>query len=232
MRAREQVLAVVSHDLRGPLSSIMIGASMLVDAMPETPETASLAKHAAAIHRATEQVSQLLNDLLDASRIEAGYLSLEREPHLCAELIRAAVETFQPQADGRRLQLGIDDQAGPTRVHCDRARVLQVLSNLVGNSLKFTPEGGRITVQVRREGNVVQFSVADTGSGIPAEQLPHIFTPYWQARQADHQGIGLGLAIAKGIVEAHSGAISVESSAAGTTFTFSIPIARAGLSAL
>jgi signal transduction histidine kinase len=231
MRAREQVLAVVSHDLRGPLASIMIGASMLVDAVPATAETASLAKHAVAIHRATEQVSQLLNDLLDVSRIEAGYLSLDREPHVCAELLCAAVEMFQPQADRRRLHLGVDDQAGPTPVHCDRARLLQVLSNLVSNSLKFTPEGGRITVRARHEGNVVQFSVADTGNGIAAEQLPHIFTPYWQARKADHQGIGLGLAIAKGIVEAHGGAISVESSAAGTTFTFSIPIARAGLAA-
>ena len=110
--------------------------------------------------------------------------------------------------------------------------MLQVLSNLVGNSLKFTPEGGRITLRTRRDGNIVQFSVADTGSGIAAEQLPHIFKRYWQARKADRQGIGLGLAITKGIVEAHGGVISVESSAGGTTFTFSIPIPRPGLMAL
>jgi signal transduction histidine kinase len=232
MRAREQVLEVVSHDLRGPLATIMIGASMLVEATPAIPETALFARHGAAIQRAAEQMSQLLNDLLDVSRIEAGYLSLNREPHLCAELIRAAVETFQPQADRRRVQLAIEDDAGITHVHCDRARMLQVFSNLVGNSLKFTPEDGRITLRTSRDGNMVQFSVADTGSGIAAEQLPHIFKRYWQARKADRGGMGLGLAITKGIVEAHGGVISVESSAGGTTFTFSIPIARPGLVAL
>jgi CheY-like chemotaxis protein len=130
MRAREHVLAVVSHDLRGPLASIMIGASMLAEELPASAENASFVKHAAAIKRATEQMSQLLNDLLDVSRIESGYLSLEREPHPSAELIRAAVETFQPQAEQRRLQLHFDDEAGNTHVLCDRSRVLQVFSNL------------------------------------------------------------------------------------------------------
>ena len=229
MRAREQVLAAVSHDLRGPLASIMIGASMLADAMPTTPETASYAKHAAAIQRASEQMSQLLNDLLDVSRIEAGYLSLDRATHPSADLLRAAVEMFQPQADRRRIQLDTDDEPDMTPVHCDQARVLQVFSNLVGNALKFTADGGRVTLHARREGNSVQFSVADTGKGIAAEQLPHIFTPYWQARKADRAGIGLGLAIAKGIIEAHGGAISVESAGRGTTFTFSLPVAHGGL---
>lgn len=232
MRAREQVVAVVSHDLRGPLASIMLGASMLAEAMPATPGTASFAKHAAAIQRAAEQMSQLLNDLLDVSRIEAGYLSLDRERHICADLIHAAVETFQPQADRRRLQLAIENEAGSTAIDCDRGRLLQVFSNLLGNALKFTPEGGRITLRAHREGDVVHFSVVDTGCGIAAEQLPHIFKRYWQARKADHQGIGLGLAITKGIVEAHGGAISVESSAGGTAFTFSIPIARASLASV
>lgn len=232
MRAREQVLAAVSHDLRGPLASIMIGASMLAEAMPATAEAAAYAKHAAAIQRATEQVSQLLNDLLDVSRIEAGYLSLDRDSHACADLLRAAVEMFQPQADRRRIQLATEDEAGVAPVHCDRARVLQVFSNLVGNALKFTGEGGRVTLRARRDGNLMQFSVADSGKGIAAEQLPHIFTPYWQARKADRVGIGLGLAIAKGIIEAHGGAISVESSAGGTTFTFSLPVAHGGLASV
>jgi signal transduction histidine kinase len=232
MRAREEALGVVSHDLRGPLATVMIGASMLVEAMPANPETAGFVRHAAAIQRSAEQMSQLLNDLLDVSRIEAGYLTLDREPQLCVELIHAVVETFQPQADRRGVQLSIADDVGVTHVHCDRARMLQVFSNLVGNALKFTPAGGRITVRARRDGNMVQFSVTDTGSGIAAEQLPHIFKRYWQARKADRQGIGLGLAITKGIVEQHGGTISVESSPGGTTFTFSLPIARAGLTVL
>jgi len=224
MRAREQVLAAVSHDLRGPLASIMIGASLVADGIHTVPEAASFAKHAAAIQRAAEQMSQLLNDLLDVSRIEAGYLSLEREPHLYGGLLRDAVEMFQPQADRRRIQLCIDDEPGDATVHCDRARVLQVFSNLLGNALKFTAEGGRITLRAHPDGALVRFSVADTGRGIASEQLPHIFTPYWQARQGDRAGIGLGLAIAKGIVEAHGGAITVESTAGGTTFTFSLPV--------
>ncbi|MEO7735440.1 MAG: hybrid sensor histidine kinase/response regulator [Kofleriaceae bacterium] len=232
MRAREHVLAVVSHDLRGPLASIMIGASMLAEGMPATPETASYLKHAAAIQRATEQMSQLLNDLLDVSRIEAGFLSLDRQPHASAELLRTTAEMFQPQVERRRLQLHVEDGTGNTHVLCDPARVLQVLSNLVGNALKFTPEGGQIILRSVRDGDVVRFSVGDTGRGIPADQLPHIFKRYWQARKADREGIGLGLAIAKGIIEAHGGSISVESSAGGTTFTFCVPIARSGLAAV
>ncbi|HSS03097.1 MAG TPA: hybrid sensor histidine kinase/response regulator [Kofleriaceae bacterium] len=229
MRAREHVLAVVSHDLRGPLASIVIGASMMAEASPTTPELALYRRHAAAIQRAAEQMSQLLNDLLDVSRLEAGALSLAREACQSAELIRTTVDTFQPQAEKRHLQLHVDDQDGNTHVFCDRGRVLQVFSNLVGNALKFTPEGGHITVRSCRAGDAMQFSVADTGPGIPAEQLPHIFERYWQARTADRQGVGLGLAIAKGIVDAHGGVISVESSESGTTFTFSIPIAKGGL---
>lgn len=228
IRAREHVLAVVSHDLRGPLASILIGASLLAEGMSGTPETALYLKHAAAIQRAAEQMSQLLNDLLDVSRIEAGFLSLEREPHSSAELLCATAETFQPQVERRQLQLHIDDTAGATQVLCDRARVLQVFSNLVGNALKFTSEGGRIVLRSHRDGEMVWFSVTDTGRGIPPDQLPHIFKRYWQARKADRQGIGLGLAIAKGVVEAHGGSISVESSTGGTAFAFSIPIAAPG----
>jgi signal transduction histidine kinase len=196
--------------------------------MSVTPETALYLKHAAAIQRAAEQMSQLLNDLLDVSRIEAGFLSLEREPHSSAELLRATAETFQPQVERRQLQFHIDDTAGATQVLCDRARVLQVFSNLVGNALKFTPGGGRIVLRSHRDGEMVWFSVIDTGRGIPPDQLPHIFKRYWQARTADRQGIGLGLAIAKGVVEAHGGSISVESSTGGTAFAFSIPIAAPG----
>jgi signal transduction histidine kinase len=202
----------------------MIGASILAEGLPSTPEVASYGKHAAAIQRAAEQMSQLLNDLLDVSRIEAGYLSLVCEPHTSAELIQAAIETFQPQAAQCRVQLHVEDHASNAHVLCDRSRMLQVFSNLVGNALKFTPSDGHITLRSWLEGDAVKFSVEDTGSGVSAEQLPHIFESYWQARTADRRGVGLGLAIAKGIVEAHAGTISVESSGGGTTFTFSIPI--------
>src|SRR5262249_27582519 len=130
------------------------------------------------------------------------------------------------------VQLSVEGDVESLRVNVDRTRMLQVLSNLIGNALKFTPEGGRITLRAQRQADVVQFSVADTGCGIAAEQLSHIFKPYWQARKADRRGIGLGLAIVKGIVEAHGGTISVDSSTSGTTFTFSIPVVRSGLVAV
>jgi two-component system sensor histidine kinase/response regulator len=225
IRAREQALAAVSHDLRGPLTSITIAASMLAEATPESFGSTSYVKHAAAIQRATEQVSRLLSDLLDLSRIEAGYFSLDRGPQFCTDLFGAVVDMFMPEADRRRLRLDFDIEPDLPAVDCDRTRVLQVFSNLIGNALKFTNPGGRITLRGRRCGDVVQCSVEDTGSGIEAEQLPHIFAPYWQARLGDRGGIGLGLAITKGIIEAHGGSISVESTGNGTTFRFSLPIA-------
>ena len=231
-RARENALAVVSHDLRNPLSTIAMGAELMLQTMPEIDANAPHRKTATKILRVAEQMAGLLNDLLEVSRMEAGHLALERSPHLSKDLVGQALEMFQPLAAQRGQHVTVEQDAADVLVLCDANRISQVFSNLLGNAIKFTRSGGKITLGARRVSDMVSFSVADDGTGIPAEQLPHVFERYWKARTADREGVGLGLAIAKGIVEAHGGTIRVESSGAGTTFTFTIPVAPAGLHAL
>jgi signal transduction histidine kinase len=227
-RARENALAVVSHDLRNPLSTISMGATLMLEMMPDNGPSAPHRQTATKILRAAEQMATLLNDLLEVSRMEAGHLSLERSPQATEVLIGQALEMFQPLAAQRGQRVTVENSVADVLVLCDASRISQVFSNLLGNAIKFTRPGGTIALGARRAGEMVQFSVADDDAGIPAEQLPHIFERYWQARTTDRNGVGLGLAIAKGIVEAHGGTIRVESSSAGTTFTFTIPVAPPG----
>jgi signal transduction histidine kinase len=231
-RARENALAVVSHDLRNPLATIAMSATLMLETMPDIVPNAPHRQAAAKIVRVAEQMSGLLNDLLEVSRIEAGQLPLECSPQPPEVLIGQALEIFQPLAAQRGQYMIVENEVTETLVLCDSRRISQVFSNLLGNAIKFTRQGGQITLAVRPAGGVVQFSVADNGTGIPADQLPHIFERYWKARTTDRDGVGLGLAIAKGIVEAHGGTIGVESSGEGTTFTFTIPVARPGPRAL
>jgi signal transduction histidine kinase len=136
---------------------------------------------------------------------------------------------LRPLAVGSTVRLDTSIEENLPLVYADAARIQQVLSNLVGNAVKFTPRDGRITVCAEQSEREVRFSVIDTGSGIPSEQLPHIFGRFWQARASDRRGIGLGLAIAKGIVEAHNGRIWVESHVGlGSTFYFTLPCATEG----
>ncbi|MCI0673392.1 MAG: HAMP domain-containing histidine kinase, partial [Myxococcaceae bacterium] len=164
--------------------------------------------------------------LLDVSRLEAGSLTLERLSEDVASLVRKALESFQTPAQEKKLRLESAVEEGLPPVVADRRRVLQVLSNLLGNAVKFTPPGGRITLGAARTAEDVCFSVSDTGPGIPEEQREHVFDRFWQARKTAHAGAGLGLAIARGLVEAHGGSIRVESKVGeGSRFLFTLPVA-------
>jgi signal transduction histidine kinase len=220
--AREETLSMVAHDLRNPLSTIMMGASSLLT-MPASDDQRT--KQLTIIKRASDRMNRLIQDLLSISRIEAGRLTLEARQTDVATLVSEALDMLRPLAAERTCRLESEVPSDLPPVHADSARVLQVLSNLVGNAIKFTPQGGRIVIGTKRVGEKVLFSVADTGPGIPAEKLPHIFDRFWQANHADRRGIGLGLAIAKGIVEAHGEQIWVVSEAGnGSTFLFALPL--------
>ena len=226
MRAREDTLAVVSHDLRNPIWTITMAAQSMLECMPTTDEYAEHRNGAAAILRVAQRMDRLVNDLLEVSKMEAGSLSLERAPQPVDGLIMQAFEMLKPLAEQRGQLMRIDNETvAGLAVLGDAVRIDQVFSNLVGNAIKFTPSGGTIVVRARRIGRLVHFSVTDDGPGIAADQLPHIFERHWQARSATHDGAGLGLAITKGIVEAHGGSIQVASSEQGTTFTFTLPVA-------
>jgi signal transduction histidine kinase len=179
---------------------------------------------------ATERALRLISDLLDWGRLEAGgRLPLELGVEEATALVTDAVDSVRSLAEANRLQLGLELPEDLPQVRCDRTRVLQVLGNLLGNAVKFTQESGRITAGARVQGEEVRFHVRDTGNGIPLEQLPYIFDRYWQAKDSASRGAGLGLAIAKGLVEAHGGRIWAESvPGKGSTFFFSLPIARPG----
>ena len=223
-RARDDVLAVVAHDLRNPLNTVSMAVSLMLESTP--PERVQERRQVEIVRRAADRMNRMIQDLLDVKRMESGRLSIDLNLESPAALVNDTIDMLRPLAAGStiRLETSIDDDLPP--VLADASRIQQVLSNLVGNAVKFTPHSGRITVCAEQLENEVRFGVIDTGAGIPAEQLPHIFGRFWQARSSDRRGIGLGLAIAKGIVEAHNGRIWVESHVGlGSTFYFTLPSA-------
>jgi signal transduction histidine kinase len=221
--AREEILSVVSHDLRNPLSTISMSASLMLE-MPLAEE--QRVRQLNMIRRAGERMNRLIQDLLNAAQIEAGRLSIETRPTDVASLMAETAETLGPVATERLCRLEADIERNLPNALADPARILQVLANLVGNAIKFTPAGGRIVVGAKRVRDKVLCSVGDSGPGIPEEQLPYIFDRFWQAKRTDRRGIGLGLAIAKGIIEAHGQTVwAVSTVGVGSTFYFTLPLA-------
>ena len=221
---REELLAIVSHDLRNPLGSIVLSAALLQGTTIDGEDGERVHKAAQTILGSADRMTRLIADLLDLAQIQAGKLAVEQTPQDVDGLIRDCVEMLTPLAATKDLK-GI--ASAGLQVRCDRERVLQILSNLVGNAIKFTPEGGSIFIEAQDTGHEVRFSVRDTGQGISEEELPRIFDRFWQAQRNNRVGIGLGLSIAKGLVEAHGGRLYVESKlGAGTTFFFTLPLAE------
>jgi signal transduction histidine kinase len=225
VRAREEVLAIVSHDLRNPLNAVTLGSSLLKMSDSIAAEDREQIE---AIESAAKRMSRLIADLLDVTRLEGGKrLPIELEIVEVASLLGEAEELFRVQSAAASVTMQYRAGELPP-VQADRHRIMQVLSNLIGNSLKFTPPGGRIDVEASGEDGQVRFMVRDTGPGIPREHLHDIFSPYWQAKRTERLGAGLGLPIAKGIVESHGGRIWVESEPGqGTAFYFTLPAAEA-----
>lgn len=222
-RAREDLLATVSHDLKNPLNAIKLSTRALAG----RAETEKTKESVARIDRAADRMSGLIGDLLDAAKIEAGALRAARQPEDASALIESAVEMLRVIAADKRIELVAALPSHTSLVACERHRILRVLANLIGNAIKFSPAGSSISVEAEPGPEFVCFSVADTGSGIPAEYLPHAFDRYWQQEGSDRRGSGLGLYIAKGIVDAHGGRIWIESTPGrGTTVRFTLPVAR------
>ena len=224
-RARDDVLAVVAHDLRNPLNTVTMAVSLILETTPL--ERVQERRQAEIVRRAADRMNRMIQDLLDVKRMESGRLTIDARPEQPGVLINDTVDMLRPLAMGSTIRMETNVEHNLPLVTADSARIQQVLSNLVGNAVKFTPRAGTITVCAERIDGEVRFAVIDTGPGIPAEQLPHIFGRFWQAKPSDRRGIGLGLAIAKGIVEAHHGRIWVESSVGlGSTFYFTLPTAE------
>jgi signal transduction histidine kinase len=225
-RARDDLVAIVSHDLRNPVHTIHMAASFLLEVSPSEDRRVTARRQLEVIQRSATRANRLIQDLLDVARIQAGGLAVETVPIEVKSLVMEAVESATPLAAAASLRVSYAIPEGSALVSADRERVLQVLANLIGNALKFTPKGGEIKILANLEPSEVRFTVQDTGPGIPAEHLNHVFDRYWQAKSTAKLGTGLGLSIAKGIVEAHGGRIWVESPpGSGAAFQFTLPAA-------
>jgi PAS domain S-box-containing protein len=224
--ARDEMVAVLSHDLRNPLNAVLIAATVLTDYGDSERLGERDRKQVDVIRRSAEQMTALVNDLLEVSALESGTVRVEARPTPAATLLAAAMEMFTTAAEQAGVVLTCEPPDSPPPVLADYGRMLQVVSNVVGNALKFTPSGGAVTLGAERAVEYVRFWVRDTGPGIAAEHLPKLFDRFWQARRGMHGGTGLGLAIARSILEAHGGQIWVESErGAGSTFHFTLPVA-------
>jgi PAS domain S-box-containing protein len=222
LRLRDRVLAVVSHDLRNPLGVITLSAQRLERTCPDT--SADLGR----IRRAAQRMERIIADLMDVSRFEGGRFAIDVADHDGPSLLEEAGDMFAEVATARGIRLRTTAEDLGARVRCDRDRILQVLSNLIGNALKFSTPPGEVEIGCTRDGAIAVFFVGDQGPGIRPDDLPRVFDRYWQGEGASTQkkGLGLGLAICKEIVEAHGGRIWVDSAVGrGSRFSFSLPIA-------
>ena len=220
---QEQFLAIVAHDLRNPLGSIRMGAGLLAKTA-KTVMPAAVEKTAQRILRASDRMDRLISDLLDVALIQEGRLAVERGAVDADALLHECVELFRPLAAEKNIHLEGVGEPG-LLLHADHDRVLQILSNVVGNALKFTPAQGAVSLRVSRSGGQALFTISDSGRGMTDEELKRVWGRGWQAQKKPEGGLGLGLFITKGLVEAHGGDIWVESEPGdGSTFFFTMPL--------
>ncbi|MGZ3422376.1 MAG: sensor histidine kinase [Polyangiales bacterium] len=221
-RARDEVLSIVAHDVRNPLSAIQLATRALERQLP-ADGAVEARRSVQTIFRSVARANRLIQDLLDTTRIEAGALSISCGALSAKQIAIDAAEAQRLLAEAASIDMRLELESELPAVWADRDRLLQVFENLLGNALKFTPAGGRITIGATARTNEVLFWVSNTGPGIPKESLPHVFDRFWQAKRAERRGAGLGLPICKGIVETHGGRIWVESNDRETTFRFTVP---------
>jgi signal transduction histidine kinase len=225
-RARDDLVAIVSHDLRNPVHTISMAASFLLEIAPANDRRVQARRQLEVIQRSATRANRLIQDLLDVAKIQAGGLAVDPVAVEVKTLVSEVMDSATTLASAAQIKVTSDFTDPLPSVASDRERVLQVFTNLIGNAIKFTPKGGQITIRATEESGEVRFTVADTGPGIPREHLDHVFDRYWQAKSTAKLGTGLGLSIAKGIVEAHGGRIWAESPPGrGAEFNFTLPIA-------
>ncbi len=224
---RDEFLGIVSHDLRTMLNAMVGFAALIAKDATHADHAQRVVSHAQRIQRSGARMDRLIGDLVDVASIHAGALTVSREPADPAPIVTEVIDTFQAQASAAGLSLVADIRPTGTAAAFYPARILQVLGNLVGNALKFTPSGGRVVVRVEPVGSDLLFTVSDTGVGIPEDKLESIFTRFSQVA-VDRRGVGLGLYISRAIVQGHGGRIWAESTLGkGSTVRFTLPVSSA-----
>jgi signal transduction histidine kinase len=219
-RANE-VLAMVSHDLRSPLSVISLNTESIVEKTQE-PATRAAAN---TVMQGISRMERLLYDLLDMARIESGTLNIVRRQHDIGALLREVLQIYEPMFVSRDITFTVDIPPQSVEAFFDHDRIVQVLSNLLGNAMKFTPGGGVVALRAERQAKHVAFALHNDGAGISPSALPHIFERFWQLDSNERRGLGLGLSICRAIVTAHGGQIWAESEVGrGAMFRFTLPV--------
>ena len=225
VRARDELVAVVSHDLRNPMTIISMLCGMMQKTFSSDGSHASRRITTAidTMQQASSRMNILLEDLLDTSKIEAGRYTISAQSLDVTQIYEEALSLLMPLASEKQVELTFHAEPD-LQIHADPERLFQVLSNLISNAIKFTPADGKIVVAAMSNGDDIVFSVRDSGKGIPAEQLPHIFDRYWTAKEGNATGTGLGLYISQGIIKAHGGQLLAESTPGeGSEFRFTVP---------
>lgn len=223
--ARKEIVEVVAHDVKSPVATIQMALDLLKSDPHAANLTSSSKRALAMIERSTRSVNNLILDLLDHAKIEAGNLVIDMVPCDLGNLVEEVVARFQMLAQAKRIMLQIELPDNTLIFRCDSARIDQAISNLLSNAIKFTPEGGRVRVTCHANATGAEISVEDSGPGLKDDQVPHIFDRYFQVKKGGRQGTGLGLSIVKSIVEAHHGSIDVESPRGqGARFRLSLPV--------
>jgi two-component system, sensor histidine kinase and response regulator len=232
---RERLLAVVAHDLRNPLGAIAMYAEVLSSLQPDDAPLGTESEQRVrayartalgTIHTSAATMQRLVQDLLDASTLKANALAIVRSPTSAQQTVDDAVRMLTPRADAAGVRL--DVEACDDMVPIDGPRLTQLVTNLVANALTVTPRGGTVRVSLARsdDGAALEGSVTDTGPGIPAQLMPHLFTAFWRGDRRDRNGVGLGLWIARAIAEGHGGDLTaVSMPGTGATFSFTLPLA-------
>ena len=228
LATRDEFLGLVSHDLRSMLSTVLGWAHLIETAVPRPDHDETVLGYARRIQRSGARMDRLIGDLVDVASIEAGKLAVSREMGDPAQVVREALDICGAQAAAGGIALSVDIVPPPMRARFDPARLLQVLTNLLGNAIKFTAPQGRISIRLERVGAELRFAVHDTGAGIASDVLPTVFERFVQVNAQDRRGVGLGLYIARCIVEGHGGRIWAESTVGkGSTFSFTLPLGAA-----
>lgn len=224
LATRDDFLGMVSHDLRDLLNGIVMSSQFLAQKLEKHSDREQLLLETTRIQRYGERMNRLIGDLVDVASIDAGKLSMQTTQGDVAALVLEAVDALQAGAAARGVSLAVQGVQTPYLAEFDHDRLLQVLANLIANSIKFTPKGGRIGVHCDRVGDLFEFRVEDTGEGIPTAMLETVFERFRQVGKNDRRGLGLGLYISRCIVEAHGGGIRAESTPGhGTQMYFTLP---------
>lgn len=224
LTTRDEFLAIVSHDLRNPIGNVLSYTELLKEDSSFTTLSSEAKNWIEVIERNTQTSLRLINDILDVERFAAGKFHLDLSRHNLQNLLNQAVESFSRMASFKEIIIKCVASDVPSVVNCDASRIEQVLSNLIGNAIKFTPKGGTITLSLSQKGNALLVSVSDSGDGIPDDKQIRIFDRFAQINNKDRNGLGLGLYISTMIVEAHQGRLWVTSKVGqGSTFSFTIP---------